>query len=320
MKERESGIPKLKRIFFCAVLPAVFILLLAGRVLYAAQEETEEQKKYQIYFIDNSETNLGSEKYEPEKESVNYILQYLIDNYNTGHREGAARYLPNDITIETWSLEDNTLTLNLSENYRELGISQEILTRAAMVKTFTQFPEILFVICMVDGEEITDARGEPIGKMSADTFVEVNSLDKDAYRYDTFTLYFADKDGKKLIPETRRVYYRRSIPKARVALEQLANGPMEKGNYPSISSSSTLLGVVLADGICYADFARNFTEQLPEGITPEMAVWSVAHTLIANTNVSKVEIMIDGKSEASFGELDLYQFFSWNEELSPKPD
>ena len=156
--------------------------------------------------------------------------------------------------------------------------------------------------------------------MSADTFVEVNSLDKDAYRYDTFTLYFADKDGKKLIPETRRVYYRRSIPKARVALEQLANGPMEKGNYPSISSSSTLLGVVLADGICYADFARNFTEQLPEGITPEMAVWSVAHTLIANTNVSKVEIMIDGKSEASFGELDLYQFFSWNEELSPKPD
>ncbi len=320
MKERESGIPKLKRIFFCAVLPAVFILLLAGRVLYAAQEETEEQKKYQIYFIDNSETNLGSEKYEPEKESVDYILQYLIDNYNTGHREGAARYLPNDITIETWSLEENTLTLNLSENYRELGISQEILTRAAMVKTFTQFPEILFVVCTVDGEEITDARGEPIGKMSADTFVEVNSLDKDAYRYDTFTLYFADKDGKKLIPETRRVYYRRSIPKARVALEQLANGPMEKGNYPSISSSSTLLGVVLADGICYADFARNFTEQLPEGITPEMAVWSVAHTLIANTNVSKVEIMIDGKSEASFGELDLYQFFSWNEELSPKPD
>ena len=320
MKERGSSVKKIIRILCFAVLPAVCILLFAQQAFYASEEQTEEQKQYQIYYIDNSETNLGSEKYEPEKESVDYMLQYLIDNFNTGHRDGAARYLPNDITIETWSMEDNTLTLNLSENYRELGISQEILTRAALVKTFTQFSEILFVNCTVDGEEITDARGEPIGKMSADTFVEVNSLDKDAYRYDTFTLYFADKDGKKLIPETRRVYYRRSIPKARVALEQLANGPMEKGNYPSVSSSSTLRGVVLADGICYADFAENFTEQLPEGITPEMAVWSVAHTLIANTQVSKVEIMIEGKSEASFGDLDLYQFFGWNEELSPRPE
>ena len=320
MKEREPRVSIFLRILCFSVLTAVCVLAFAERMLCASEEQSAEQKQYRIYFVDNSETNLGSEKYEPEKDSVDYILQYLIDNYNSGYREGAARYLPNDITIETWSIEDNTLTLNLSEDYRELGISQEILTRAALVKTFTQFQEILFVTCTVEGEDITDARGEPIGKMSADTFVEVNSLDKDAYRYDTFALYFADEEGKKLIPETRRVYYRRSIPKARVALEQLANGPMEKGNYPSISSSSTLLGVVLADGICYADFAESFTENLPDGITPEIAVWSVAHTLIANTQVSKVEIMIDGKSEASFGELDLYQFFGWNEDLSPLPD
>ncbi len=61
--------------------------------------------------------------------------------------------------------------------------------------------------------------------MTDSTFVEVSKKNEDNYRYDTFTLYFADKSGKRLLKETRNVYYRRTLPKERVVLEQLAKGP-----------------------------------------------------------------------------------------------
>ena len=57
---------------------------------------------------------------------------------------------------------------------------------------------------------------------------------KTTIRYDTFTLYFADKSGKRLLKETRNVCYRRTLPKERVVLEQLAKGPLEDGHYATI--------------------------------------------------------------------------------------
>ena len=302
------------------VLSAVLFLLLLPALVLASESEEKASNEYKIYYVDTQELKLGEDTYNSEQNTMNQILQGLIDAYNTGHREGTLRYLPNDIMIDTWSLQDNTLTLNLSEQYHEIDTAQDVFARAAFVKTFTQFPEILFVVCTVDGEDITDAKGNPVGRMGADTFVEISSSDREAYRYDTFLLYFTDKNGEKLIPERRRVFYRRSIPKARVALEQLANGPMEKGNYPTIPSGVTLLSVMIADGVCYVDFDDVFVTEPIDGVSPETAVYSVAHTLIANTEAEEAEILIEGDSDALFGETELYQFFGWNEEKSPKEE
>ena len=297
---------------------SLILLLLIFPVLVCASEEEEDTpKEYTIYYADTQETRIGDNSYEPEQSALNQILQGLIDTYNTGHREGTLRYLPNDIMIDTWSFQDSTLTLNLSEQYHELDAAQDVLTRAAFVKTFTQFPEILFIVCTVEGENLTDAEGNPIEIMNSDTFAEVNSSDRESYRYDTFLLYFADQSGTRLIPEKRRVFYRRSIPKARVALEQLANGPREEGYYPTVPSEVTLQSVMIADGICYVDFDDVFLTEPVEGISPEMALYSVAHTLIANTDAEMAEIMIDGNANAFFGDLDLYRFFGWDEGMSP---
>ena len=302
------------------VFAALFICITAVFIAVYASDEEDEEKKYSLFYMNGSETKLGEDEFKPEKGSLNYILQTIIDTYNTGHRNGIARYLPNNLNIDSWSMEDGTLTLNLSEEYFELSTPQTVLLRAAFARTFTQFSEVLFVLCKVDGEEIKDENGNPVGRMSSVTFVEVNSSDRDSYRYDSFTLYFTDQDGKRLIPEIRRVYYRRSLPKARVALEQLANGPMEKGNYPTISSDVTLESIVISDGICYADFDRSFLDEPVAGVSPEITVWSVAHTIIANTEAEKAEIMVDGMSDETMGELDLYQFFGWNDQLSAMPE
>ena len=64
--------------------------------------------------------------------------------------------------------------------------------------------------------------------MNSDTFVEFSGSDGDVYSYDTFTLYFTNKNGDKLVEEQRSVRYRRNLPKATVVLEQLARGSLWK--------------------------------------------------------------------------------------------
>lgn len=81
--------------------------------------------------------------------------------------------------------------------------------------------------------------------MTDSTFVEVSKKNEDNYRYDTFTLYFADKSGKRLLKETRNVYYRRTLPKERVVLEQLAKGPLEDGHYATIPENTM---AIIGDG------------------------------------------------------------------------
>ena len=103
------------------------------------------------------------------------------------------------------------------------------MTRDGVVQTFLQIPDIHKVQFTVGGQPLTNSRNQEVGEMTSDTFAQYTGKDKESYRYDTFTLYFTDKNGKNLVKETRNVYYRRSLPKERVVLEQLAKGPMKKG-------------------------------------------------------------------------------------------
>ena len=92
------------------------------------------------------------------------------------------------------------------------------------------------------------------GNMNADTSAEFTGTEPDAYCSNTFTLYFTDKSGQKLVKEQRTVRYKRSIPKERIVLEQLMKGPLEKGHYPTIPENTEVLNVTIADRICYVAF------------------------------------------------------------------
>lgn len=58
----------------------------------------------------------------------------------------------------------------------------------------------------------------------------------------------------------------------------------------------------------FQDYALDVSEQV--------AVYSVVNTLIAATDVDKVEISIEGNKEVTFGQnMQLYKFYEWNDSL-----
>lgn len=308
----------MKKVLTVLVLSLFLGVLVSGcRVETVRDQKQEQQAKYYLYYLNPGETKLRRDPYIPENEDPSRILEDLMRRIANKTLEGnKVNLLPKDVEINTYDPGDNgVLTIDFNRAYEKMSRAREVLVRAGVVKSFTQITGIGAVRFTINGSPLLDSRGSEVGEMFAGDFVEDEGADMDTYRYASFSLYFTDKEGKNLKKETRSLYYRRNIPKEQVILEQLAKGPMEKGNYPTISGNTSVRNVSIADETCYVDLDRNFLDYLPE-VSAETAVYSVVNTVLSVCDAKRVQISINGQSDLLFGEgVELYQFFEKNENL-----
>ena len=207
------------------------------------------------------------------------------------------------------------MIIYFSKEYSEMSKVREVLTRDGIVQTFLQIPDIAKIRFTVAGQPLKDSRNQEIGDMTDSTFVEVSKKNEDNYRYDTFTLYFADKSGKRLLKETRNVCYRRTLPKERVVLEQLAKGPLEDGHYATIPENTMAINVITADRICYLDLNSEFQDAALD-VAENISVYSVVNSIVESCEADKVQISIEGNSGGNFQKnLPLYKFYEKNKDL-----
>lgn len=304
-----------KTIWIICLTAACLLLGLVVYISFSGKKENREQQ-YSFYYINSEETKLKEETYVPEKETAEVMLRDFSEKLNNREtREGGIPLFPDGVKLSSYSIKDGVLRLEFNEAYNKMSRTRELLVRAGVVKIFIQVPGIDSVEIYVGKKPLTDTRGEEVGAMNSDTFVEFSGSDGDVYSYDTFTLYFTNKTGDKLVEEQRSVRYRRNLPKATVVLEQLARGPLEKDHYPTIPENSEVLSMTRANGIYYVDYNSVF-QDYALNVSEEIPVYSVVNTLIAATGVNKVEISIEGNKEVTFGKnMQLYKFYEWNDSL-----
>ncbi len=206
--------------------------------------------------------------------------------------------------------------VEFNSRYKKISAAREVLTRAGVVKTLLQIPGIEDVKFYIGQEELKNSKKEPVGEMNDNTFAEVSSKDIGTYRSDTFTLYFTDIEGKHLVEEKRKVYYRHNIPKVRVALEQLAKGPMKENHFQTIPEDTRLLNVTVADGACYVDVNPVFVDYALTNVEESIPIYSVVNTVLAACDAEKVEMSVSGQREVVFREhMTLYNFYKWTEDI-----
>lgn len=261
------------------------------------------------------------ERYQPEQESAEFMLQDFtgILNAQEGSGDNLA-LLPSGVQLVTYRLNESLLELEFNSDYSEMSRAREILVRAGVVRTFLQIPGVTGIKIFIESEELKDSKGQAVGVIDGNTFVEMWGSDKDAYRYDTFTLYFTDKTGEHLVAEQRNVYYKRILPRERVILEQLAKGPMVKGHYPTIPQETEILGVEVSDDVCYVDFSSAFSDSGID-IPVNTMIYSVVNSLLDTASADKVQISVEGDTEATLSDgTSLYSLFSKNTDLVLKED
>lgn len=302
------------------MLPVLLLsICLVGCTIEVEEAKKNKETEYYYYSLSLDETELLQDEYVPSEETYEVMVKELLQKLELKRSDGkGSNLLPEEVSINSFELHGEVLVLDFNEKYSKMSRSKEALVRLGIVKTFLQIPGISAVKFTISGEELCNSKNEIIGEMTEDTFLELSAEDFDSYRYDTFTLYFTDKDGKNLVEEKRSVYYKQTLPKERVVLEQLAKGPIVKGNYPTISENTKILDITISDLVCYVDVSDEFLNDALD-VSDEVAVYSIVNSLMALNETEKVQISVEGSSKEIYGtEVSLYSFFEMNEGLVVK--
>ena len=307
----------MKKGLWMLLLAAFTCVFLAGCSIEEREEPQAEQESYNFYYLNTGETSLKKEIYKPQEETTDFMMKDLMQRLSSKEApEDGIALLPEAVSVNSYDLQEKRLIVDFNGGYLEMSRAREVLTRAGIVKMFLQIPDIETVRFTVEGQELTDSRNQAVGDMTEDTFVEFSGKDNDAYRYDTFTLYFTDESGKKLVPEERTVYYRRTTPKEMVVLAQLAKGPSEEGHYRTISGNSLPISAITADRICYINMNRAFQEDVLE-VAENVQIYSIVNSIVDSCEADRVQISIEGSLEGDFkNSMPLYSFYEKNEDLS----
>lgn len=286
------------------------------------EETAKTGTVYQIYYVNNEETNTLTRDYASETTKTDKLLQELLAQL--GRIPDKLEYeapLANGFELLEYSLDNGQLTLNFDEKYKSMDAMKEILTRAAIVRTVTQVPEVSYVSFTVQGEMLADSSGMAIGTMAADTFIENAGDEINAYEKVNLRLYFANEGGDGLVEENRRnVVYNSNISLDKLVVEQLVKGPSMDGAYPAVNPSTKIVSVSTKDGTCYVNFGDDF-QMPPDNVSAEVTIYSIVNSLVELPNINKVQISIGGETNITYREkFNLNDLFERNLDLLSTPE
>ena len=213
--------------------------------------------------------------------------------------------VPSALTLRNYSLLEKNLILNFDQSYKSIPVSDEVLFRAALVKTLTQFPEVSTIEIQVDSQPLTLSDGSLVGPMKSGDFIDVFGTGLNAYSEVTMNLFFTDEFSTGLIQEQTRIMYNNSIPLEQAVLLRLISGPEYSDRYPTLSSDVKLLSVTSNNGVCYVNLSDAFLND-PVVFKPEIAVYSIVNSLTEIKGISSVILSVNGSSAVQFmDQLDL---------------
>ena len=265
-------------------------------------EPEQEEKKYYAYYINRDKTRVQAEEVELTSTETTDRIEEMVNILakNPEHKE-LRTSMNNNFFLLDYSYKDETLTLNLSLEYKDMSPNEEILVRAALVRSFAQIEGVQYVQFAVAGDALTDAAGLPVGLLNADSFIENDGKEINAYERVNVTLYFATVDGKNLLSGQRSVVYNTNISMEKMVMEQLIKGPQVAGYYPTIPPDTKILSVTNKDGTCYVNLSDDFLKQTYD-VSTDVVLYSIANSLIDLSDVSRVQIQINGSSQIVYRE------------------
>lgn len=285
------------------VLLLVLMILLAASAAGCSKEEPQGTP-VDISYLNKNETKLVTEKhYLTSTDTKDMIVEVLTLLCSVPDNKELKATLTSGINIITYSYDGEQVIVSLGEKYKELSRTTEVLTRAALVRSLTNIPEVNYVMLTVNGESLTDTSGNAIGAMTSDMFVNNAGAQVEAVESTvTLRLYFANEDGDGLVAVNRELAHNADIsnvPMEKLVVEQLISGPVNGDTYPTISPDTKLVNITVRDNICYLTFDSAMLTAV-NNVTTDVTIYSLVNSLVELSNINKVQISIDGNKDGKF--------------------
>lgn len=307
---------KLRLQFPAAMLLLVGVLFCAG---CGSSGQKDISRVKNIYYVNNTETGVEMHEYEMQSQTQEEELDELITRLGTMPEKLEYKVpLQMGFSLLSYRLEDSILYLDMSDEYRSMSATKEVLVRAALVRTLSQAEGVSYVVITVEGGQLYDNLGNVVGLMSADQFIDNAGDEINAYERVSLRLYFANEDGTALIATNRTIAYNTNISMERLVVDELLAGPgaeVADVVYPTINPNTKVVSVSVRDGICYVNLDENFLTQI-YNVSSDVTIYSIVNSLAELSGVNKVQISVNGENNILYREnISLTTVFERNLDL-----
>ncbi len=290
----------MRRIILSLILLTVFL------VGCGTEEDVFPDNDVAIYAINSDETSLTWNGYDYVSENKADRIQELLTQLQVSGKNGDyLAAIPASIKLLEWKLsEKGILTCYFDAAYYQRSASIEILTRAAIVKTLCQMPDV-FGVEFVVGAEPLQINKTNVGIMTGELFLIDIGL---SVEETMLTLYYAKDDGTGLVEVRRSVRSDDAYTTEQLVLEELIAGPKEEGLLQTIPPRTVVNRVVTRDTICYVDFDSGFMEYLKD-VDAHLTIYSIVNSLCDLADVSKVVFSVNGATTNLYLNMNISEMF-----------
>ncbi len=300
---------------------ALCLLLLLGLTACGKEKEEAGTATYQIYYVNKDRTAVMSYDYKSATESKEELfIELLAELAKIPAKFEFYPPLAGNFELNSSQMSEGQLWLDFDEEYKNQEVLEEILTRAAIVRTLSQIKGVNHISFSVMGEPLTDASGAVVGMMRGDSFIDNAGKENNAYETVKLKLYFANESGNGLTTVNRNVVYNSNFSVERQVVEEIIAGPKVddigvSNAHPVVNGNTKVISVNIRDGICYVNLNENFLNQSYQ-VMPEVTIYAITNSLVELGNVNKVQILVNGETNMNYREsISLSTIFERNLDL-----
>lgn len=298
---------------FCKII--ALVLIFSTLFMLVGCEKKPSVNAFKIYYLNIDATACEPLEYEFKSKdaSTDERIDELLDALATDPKESDLRQtIPNEVSVLGHTENGYTCTIDFSSGYNKMTAAQEVLMRASVVRTLAQIEDIVYVSFTIESAPLLGSDGNPIGSMNAENFVENPGAQINSSVKETLTLYFSNKEGTSLKQETRVVHYSSNISLEKLVVEQIIEGPKGENYMATWPTSTKIINVSVADGICYVNLDSSFKNSLNNELSEDVVLYSLVDSLTALDSVEKVQISVNGENDGTllynYNLSDMYEF------------
>lgn len=290
------------------------LLLLAALMLLCACHRPKEQKTpehpFTFYYPRTSVTyDTPDGVLCPEQREFD-LQTKTLDDLLTAYFEGPeasslSMPFPEQVQMSVYRREDTTLILSANEPYRRLSGIGKSIADSSLARTLFGYGFERVTILATDGTMTTLTKKNLV---LSDTGAEVQDT--------SVTLYFADAEGRFLLPEQRSTEPLDEVQIPQYILEQLIAGTTRRGYGNLIPEGTKLLSVKTENGLCTVDFSPEFLTNSPQTHSLErLTIYSIVNSLTELETVDSVQILADGETVEYYFRMSLAEPFVRDETM-----
>lgn len=239
------------------------------------------------------------------------LVEEMLDKMGLINHSGV---VDGSVYVLNSNISNKVAYIYFNSAYEKMDNINEVIFRAAVVKTLSQIKDVNYVYFYVDGRALTYENSQIVGIMSESDFIFDTDKNLQELSRATIDVFFSNMEGNSLVKTSLEVAYDKTVAMEKIVLEQLLLGPDDENTKVVLPSSVKVLGTSVREGICYVNFDSQFSSTNIL-VSQDVAFYSVVNTLCQLNNVNKVRIQINGDSSGKFGEFKLDNTYEYNPDI-----